>query len=186
MIQEEFKQSGNEFIPFPKIKRLKRGIVITEKIDGTNAQIFINDEGEIRVGSRNRYITPEKDNYGFATWVQNNEEELLKLGPGRHFGEWYGNGIGRNYGLKEKRLALFNTSRWANSEERPKCCECVPILYVGEFNTENIDSTISYLKEKGSFIVPRFMNPEGIVVYHSQSNMLFKVTLEGDEHKGEE
>jgi hypothetical protein len=36
-----------EFVEFQKIPRLKREIVITEKIDGTNAQVFIRprDEG---------------------------------------------------------------------------------------------------------------------------------------------
>ena len=35
-----------EFQPFPKIPRLSREIVITEKIDGTNAQILITDDGQ--------------------------------------------------------------------------------------------------------------------------------------------
>lgn len=33
-----------EFKPFPKMARLKRQCLITEKIDGTNAQIFITEE----------------------------------------------------------------------------------------------------------------------------------------------
>lgn len=74
------------FEKFPKIPRLNREIVITEKLDGTNASIEITDEGEFLVGSRNRYITPESDNYGFARWAYANKEELLKLGPGRNGG----------------------------------------------------------------------------------------------------
>lgn len=34
------------FVPFPKIGRLSREIVITEKIDGTNAQVFIRTAAE--------------------------------------------------------------------------------------------------------------------------------------------
>ena len=68
-----------DFIKFPKIFRVSRPCVITEKIDGTNAQICITEEGEFLVGSRTRWITPEDDNYGFARWANENKEELLRL-----------------------------------------------------------------------------------------------------------
>jgi hypothetical protein len=58
-------------------------MVITEKLDGTNAQIFIADDGEVIAGSRNRWITPLNDNFGFARWVFENEDALRALGP-RH------------------------------------------------------------------------------------------------------
>lgn len=90
-----------EFVEFPKMPRLSRECVITEKIDGTNAQIFIADDCEtMLIGSRTRWITPENDNAGFARWCMEHKEDLLRLGPGRHFGEWWGQGIQRNYGLK--------------------------------------------------------------------------------------
>ena len=38
-----------EFIKFEKIARLNREIIITEKIDGTNAQICITEDGEFLV-----------------------------------------------------------------------------------------------------------------------------------------
>ena len=112
-----------EFAGFPKMARLSRDIVITEKIDGTNAQIYITKEGEIRAGSRNRWITPADDNFGFAQWVESNRDQLLELGPGRHFGEWWGSGIQRGYGMEkgEKKFSLFNAVR---SEERRVGKEC--------------------------------------------------------------
>jgi hypothetical protein len=58
-----------EFQEFPKIARLSREIIITEKIDGTNAQILITEEGDFLIGSRTRWITPQDDNYGFAKWA---------------------------------------------------------------------------------------------------------------------
>ncbi len=92
-----------EFVPFPKIARLSREVVVTEKIDGTNAQICVNDDmTDIVAGSRSRWITPVDDNFGFARWAQDNKQELLKLGPGSHFGEWWGAGVQRRYGLAEK------------------------------------------------------------------------------------
>jgi hypothetical protein len=168
-----------DFIPFPKIPRLKRGCVITEKIDGTNAQIVIGEDGSIRAGSRNRWITPQDDNYGFAGWVERNKGELLLLGPGQHFGEWWGNGIQRNYGLKEKKFSLFNSGRWSTG--RPECCDVVPVLYAGEFNSDTVDTVLAELIETGSIAAPGFMKPEGIIVFMTASSHLYKVLAENDD-----
>jgi hypothetical protein len=175
-----------EFVGFPKIARLSRECVITEKIDGTNAQIFIGEDGEFLTGSRTRWITPENDNYGFARWAQEHREELLTLGPGRHFGEWWGQGIQRKYGLSEKRFSLFNTIRWSETPP-PACCHVVPILYRGVFSTAEVFCCLDLLANLGSRAAPGFMDPEGIVVYHLAGNVGFKKTIKGDEHhKGEQ
>src|SRR4051812_35324540 len=99
-----------EFVEFPKIARLSRECVITEKIDGTNAQIHIakmdyylkatdaianSFDSYMFAGSRNRYIAPGADNFGFASWVKAHADELWALGEGRHYGEWWGSGIQR-------------------------------------------------------------------------------------------
>jgi hypothetical protein len=111
-----------DFKEFPKMPRLSREIIVTEKIDGTNAQVAVVEldgysapgavwEGDglaIYAGSRTRWITPKADNFGFAAWVRDNAEELATLGPGNHFGEWWGAGIQRRYGLTDKRFSLFN------------------------------------------------------------------------------
>lgn len=174
----------SDFIAFRKIPRLQREIIITEKIDGTNAQIFIEDDFEtMHVGSRNRWITPENDNFGFARWAQENRDELLKLGPGHHFGEWWGSGIQSGYGLPkgEKRFSLFNVKKW--NETRPACCHVVPTLYTGDFSTSRIEDVLYDLSVKGSAAAPGFMNPEGIIIYHSAANLYFKRTFR-DDHKG--
>ena len=75
------------FTPFPKIARLYRDIIITEKIDGTNASVHIGEDGSFRTASRNRWTTPESDNAGFSRWAHQHREELMQLGPGAHFGE---------------------------------------------------------------------------------------------------
>lgn len=190
-----------EFQGFPKMARLSREVIITEKLDGTNAQIFITEDGKIKAGSRTRWITPEDDNYGFAKWVKENEEELLKLGPGRHFGEWWGGGVQRKYGLQkdDKRLSLFNVTRWAlhgqepqiipnnnpditiYQQSLPECVGLVPLLYRGIFDTNVIDMIIDDLKVHGSKAVKGFMKPEGIVVFHIAGNIGFKKTILNDE-----
>ncbi len=197
----ESGQRGPEFQGFPKIPRLNREIIITEKIDGTNAQLYITEDGRVFPGSRNRWLTRFADNFGFAAWVWEHQSELRELGPGRHFGEWWGQGINRGYGLDHKRFSLFNVSRWANPPNKllgilhpgregsrlvPACCRVVPVLWAGHFFPDAIPHTIDTLRELGSAAAPGFKQPEGIVIYHTAGNYLFKVTLENDEKpKGE-
>lgn len=172
-----------EFASFPKISRWSRGVIVTEKIDGTNAQILVNDTmTDLHAGSRNKWITPQDDNMGFARWVEANRDELLKLGPGSHFGEWWGSGIQRNYGLKggDKRFSLFNVRRWGDVNTRPKCCGVVPELWSGLMDEINVNEIMRKLKENGSYAAPGFKNPEGIVIFHTSNGQLFKKTFEKD------
>lgn len=210
-----------DFTPFPKVPRLKRPMVVTEKIDGTNACVAIRPLGDTEdtreltywcggqmttcyfhdgqwfglwAGSRNRWITPGKttDNYGFAQWVLENTPELVKLGPGRHFGEWYGRGIQRGYGLTERRFALFAVHRWytpycgvdlppLTAKLAPSCCDVVPLLYQGDFNTSRIEDIMYGLSKAGSEAAFGYMHPEGIMVFHAASGQTFKRTFEHDE-----
>lgn len=158
-----------------------REIVITEKIDGTNASIHIGEDGSIRAASRTRWITPAQDNYGFAKFVESNKEELLKLGPGSHFGEWWGNGIQRGYGLRQKQFSLFNTGKWSAETPPPGCCLIVPVLYRGIFSEHWIEESLTHLRVTGSQASPGFMNPEGIIIYHCAGDLYFKRTLDKDE-----
>lgn len=172
-------------IEFPKISRFSREVIVTEKLDGKNAQIYVNDEGtDIAVGSRSQWISKEKDMNGLAAWAEKNHTELLRLGPGSHFGEWWGQGIARGgYGLKEKRFSLFNVARWEH--ERPTCCQVVPVLWRGVFDDLPLPKIMEDLKKSGSIAAPGFMNPEGVVIFHTHNQALFKKTFEKDvEGKG--
>ena len=207
-----------EFTAFPKIARLNRDITITEKIDGTNAAVGIvfpdatmdgsigtyvpvadgADAVIVYAQSRKSLITPDRDNFGFARWVADNAEALATvLGPGIHFGEWWGSGIQRGYGLPkgEKRFSLFNTKRWAPLlldstapgsvplDLIPSALDVVPTLYEGPFKGagNHWDNCLDMLRLNGSYAAPGFMHPEGIVIYHHAANVMFKVTLEKDE-----
>jgi hypothetical protein len=161
------------FEGFPKIARLFRDCVITEKLDGTNAQVIVTEDGTVAAGSRNRLIAPGKatDNMDFAAWVEEHKDELLRLGPGRHYGEWWGRGIQRGYGMTERVFSLFNSTRWALSERErpPACCRVVPVIYSGRFSTLVVDNAIDRLWREGSLASPGFMKPEGVVVWHEGS-----------------
>ena len=170
-----------EFRKFDKIARLSREIVVTEKIDGTNGLIAIGEDGEFQVGSRYGWITPQADHMGFARWAYEHKDELMQLGKGFHYGEWWGQGIQRGYGLDEKRFSLFNTSRWSDDTVRPACCGVVPVLYVGMFDTAKIQAILDDLATNGSKAAPNFMKPEGVVIYHTAGNLYFKKTIVGDD-----
>jgi len=200
--------------------RLSRQCLVTEKIDGTNASIYIGpasfkdpksfatlfkEDGSalsMWAGSRTRWITPEDDNFGFAKWAMDNSPELFKLGEGMHFGEWWGSGIQRGYGFKkgERFFSLFNAGRWVEhdeptyliesnnpiaepkfTEQAPTCCKVVPLLYCGIFDTDIIDMELTSLACHGSVAAKGFMDPEGIVVYHTAGNVGFKKTIKKDE-----
>lgn len=190
-----------EFTPYPKTPRLFRDVVVTEKIDGTNAAIqivpsvtspygsLINTPkgiGTILAQSRKRLITPKDDNFGFARWVYENRDDLATLlGPGIHFGEWWGSGIQRGYGLPkgEKRFSLFNVGRWDNDalKDAPPGLGVVPVLYWGVFSESAVEGAVDLLRNEGSQASPGFKHPEGIVVYHTAAGQAFKVLLENDD-----
>lgn len=181
------------FEEFPKMARYSRRVIVTEKIDGTNAQVFIVEQDGYPVpgalfekdglalfaGSRSRWITPQDDNFGFAAWCVEHAEDLLQLGAGRHFGEWWGAGIQRRYDQTRKRFSLFNRERWADA--RPACCDVVPLLYDGLLDDFSVPYTMERLRLEGSVAAPGFMKPEGIVIFHTAGNFGLKKTLEKDD-----
>ncbi len=200
-----------EFKEWPKTPRLFREIVVTEKLDGTNAAVQIipvanldritTEDGElieffdpqpiavvggfaVYAQSRNRLIFPGKqtDNYGFAGWVERSAASLVEdLGEGIHYGEWWGQGIARKYGAQHKTFSLFNVARYADTTFTTPSLDLVPVLYEGENNTAAIEAALTLLGAGGSVASPGFMNPEGVIVYHSASRQVFKVTLDAND-----
>lgn len=204
------------FTAWPKTPRFFRNIIVTEKIDGTNAAIHIERLGDVAANghhlrdlgpemrptpgavlvgsdiyrltaqSRNRLIYPGKstDNSGFAAWVQANAARLVEhLGIGLHFGEWWGQGINRGYGLTERRFSLFNTDRYGHLGEPLDggVLSHVPVLYQGTFRESMIRCALEDLAENGSKAAPGFADPEGVIVWHSQTRTCFKVTLDNND-----
>lgn len=180
-----------EFKPWPKITRVekRRSPVFTEKLDGTNACIVWShtgqdentialidtDEGPMFMWaqSRTRFITPNNDNYGFAKWAVENKEELASLGVGYHYGEWWGQGIQRTYGLEEKKFSLFNILRWGENPNTPACVDVVPIIpFDNEYEVKE------YLITNGSVAVPGYMKPEGAIMFDLDTETYFKIIID--------
>ena len=194
-----------EFTAWPKTSRFFRDIVITEKIDGTNAAVGIKIVESPEVGddnvlaytevggewhavyaqSRNKLIKLGQDNAGFAGWVTAHAEELVTfLGEGLHFGEWWGSGIQRGYGKQkgEKHFSLFNTDRFSEIEAvSDGLVRCVPKFYHGPLDVDAITDSLRLLEREGSMASPGFSNPEGVCVYHTSSRIVQKVTLDNND-----
>ena len=193
------------FQEFPKIPRLRRDMVVTEKIDGTNAAVGIlpaeavdyitpnallvkvdGTEYAVYAQSRKRLITPDQDNYGFARYVWDHACYLVAdLGPGLHFGEWWGYGINRGYGLDNRRFSLFNANRWEDTYLADGFCtprmHVVPVLWRGGFDDLDVPFQLKCLTGAGSVASPGYMRPEGIVIFHKASKSMFKVLVENDD-----
>lgn len=205
-----------EFKAWPSIPRMsKERVVVTEKIDGSNSAVRIRPAGSLGedfssdwirfkevdgvpyyvwAQSRKRFLgyTKETDNFGFGKWVAENTEELIRiLGPGDHFGEWWGSGIQRGYGLSEKRFSLFNALRWfevlhpTEAHSEISNLYIVPLLFAGQFYDLNVSEIRQDLIDNGSKAMPGFRS-EGMVVYLREVNASYKVLLENDDiHKWE-
>lgn len=187
-----------EFRKWPKIPRFfETEIVVSEKIDGTNGLICIYPSQElykIKAGSRNRWLSIDNDNFGFAKWVKDNSEELISLlGPGYHYGEWWGQGIQRTYDMEEKIFSLFNTHRWGHLQEEKAICDVVPHVKFnfGSCTGSDIDSEMAsfdeILQDIHVSLTPsgqspcakkygkEYFNVEGFMLFHQRANQIFKV-----------
>lgn len=162
-----------EFKAWPKIPRGDSStMLVTEKMDGTNSCVIVQDGKVVGAQSRNKLIYPVEvtgdkgsDNYGFAAWVKANADELSKLGDGYHYGEWVGPSInGNNHALDSKKFYLFNAKRWGDhNPNTPDCCNVVPILAEGK--DIDIGEVMAKLKESS---VGKY-EPEGVIVYKDRS-----------------
>ena len=177
----------------PRLETLS--MTITEKIDGTNALIEVLQVGEsaadtvgegavmvgeywIRAGSRNHWLTIAQDYYGFCSFVHAHAASLVQLGRGRHYGEWWGRGIGRNYAQTERHFSLFNTFRPAAT--LPSCVSQVPCLYKGPVDMCAVDEFIYQLEQHGSIAAPGFKPAEGVIIWFGKEK--YKCTFEGPKY----
>lgn len=177
----------SEFKEFDKITRFyEQDVVVTEKIDGTNGLVWISDDLSIvRAGSCTRWISTTDDNYSFAKFVDANAEDLKKLGPGYHYGEWWGQGVQRKYGMDKKVFSLFNVHCWSDESLRPACCDVVPTLYTGLINPEVVQRFSVPLSHSMAAIKygVNFYDTEGVMMYFSKAGTYFKAPVKHG-HKG--
>jgi hypothetical protein len=214
MAHTHFDVPLDQFKEWPKIPRLRGPMVVTEKVDGNPAQVTIRllgkgdtwmlrtdldtvvtidnaDSFAVRAGARRRWVAPgREDVFGFAQWTRGHARQLVEqLGVGRHYGEWYGAGIQRTYGLDHRRWALFNTKRWMTNrsvladpiialQREGVAVDVVPILYAGQWSSQAVEECLEDLRVHGSLLAASSgWSAEGVVVYHATSHHLYKVHL---------
>jgi len=197
-----------EFKAFPKIEHYgKLHMTITQKIHGSNAQVYIekilqteathatylgqpdsmtnivtfkDEYYRILAGSRTRWLTLDQDNFGFAAFVYLNQLEFVeKLGPGQHFGEWAGPGINSGEGLTQKTFVLFDWWKFPSKCPLPPQTVVVPVLHSGAVNQGTVDAVMADLQKNGSRLVPGFMRPEGVVI--TVAGTRYKKVFEAEE-----
>lgn len=114
-------------LKFPKIQSfrqvqkyaLKNGIETlgyrgTVKLHGTNAGLVRSPEGVLSVQSRNRVITPDDDNAGFAAYIASLDDGYLRAAVPEGsalYGEWVGPGIQKGTALSqlpERKFVVFD------------------------------------------------------------------------------
>lgn len=184
-----------EFVKYDSTYREFRDISITEKIDGSNMGIHVNEDcTEVGAQSRNKLITPDDDLFGFAGWVYDNAGVLADvLGPGLHRGEYWGYRIQRGYGVEGRYFSLFNRNRFAGNEDLAKVdgLQVVPEIYRGMNDSAEIKFAAERLNEIGSMAAwnaegVHYTRPEGVCIYHFAGDYVTKFTPnhKNDGHKG--
>lgn len=140
---------------------------------------YVDERVVMGAQSRKRLITPEDDNFGFADWVSTNATTLFEdLGYGIHYGEWWGHGIQRGYGMPKglRTFSLFNTRKWGEAVFNTPGLSVVPVLYQSVFDEWSIQKTAERLHQQGSVAAPGFKPAEGVVIYFHQANIVMKYT----------
>lgn len=188
------------FEAWPKTKHVDKvlgSVVVTEKIDGTNACLVFDADGKMFAQSRNRIITPATDNQGFARWAYHHQEELFHiLGEGRHFGEWWGKGLHRGYDMPHSVFSIFNVGRFYKSEPGDPLnsmstraatssifdqVSAVPHIFTGEYNSPEMNAAIAELangksKAAAAYNV-EYNNPEGVCFFFREFDKVAKLVF---------
>ena len=155
-----------------------------EKIDGTNGCVLVLDQDHellqgalfaepieqigrdyIWAQSRTRFVHPGDDNFGFAGWVREHAAELVKLGQGYHYGEWWGRGIQRGYEQTDRHFSLFYY---------PTALPTDVVRHVPTIKAGSLAEARQVLIDGGSLAQPGFMQPEGVVMYASAAKVYYK------------
>ena len=169
---------------FDEVDGILNGTVyLFYKIDGTNSQVFLKDDGEtLGFGSRNREITPENDNAGYATTFEDEAHkneyqemlQILKVHPTYIiYGEWLVPHPLKTYSLDSwKKFYIFDvfdtaTGKYLPYEEYKALFEnfsdvnIIPLL--AKLENPTADEIKEKLQDTGRFLCVSGLG-EGIVI----------------------
>jgi RNA ligase-like protein len=155
----------------------------TEKLHGTNASVGFNNVDGIWSQSRKNIITVDKDNAGFAFFVEKNKEAFLKLihqvieendidadnNNVYIYGEWAGKGIQKHMGINklDKFIAIFGVKIAPFDEE-------VSNYWVDCDNLRDVDNRIYNINDFETYSVEIDFNNPG-EAQNKMIDMMLKV-----------
>ena len=159
---------------------LDGAVYLFYKIDGTNSQVFLKDDGEtLGFGSRNKEITPENDNAGFALSITQNKElyngllAILKAHPNYIiYGEWLVPHTLKTYAQNAwRKFYVFDVLDESTRHYLPypydnmfkDCSQCsvIPLICIMDHPTP--DQVKEKLQQTGEFLCASGLG-EGIVI----------------------
>lgn len=180
-----------KFVKYHKIHRLGKeetdGILegecfIQEKIDGANASIWLDDDGLIQLGSRNRHLASDESFNGFREYVDGHDGIkglLSKMPTARLYGEWLIKHSVDYSAVSYRKFYLFDirlNHKWVHPLIVHQTAEAFGIekpAYHGEFKNPTVETIkefvgMSAIGESGEGVViknPEFVNKWGDTVY---------------------
>jgi len=159
-----------------EVEDILEGIVnIYPKLDGTNASIWLDENGTLQAGSRNRQLTLEQDNAGFLNWVKDQKglEAFLNRFPGmRLYGEWlvphslktYRDDAWKRFWVFDCEIngILYPAERMSEEFERFNIDFITPLAMIENPSEEQL---IRIMNETNTFLIEDGAGPgEGIVI----------------------
>lgn len=178
-----------KYVHVERLERVRDGMLKAEryiampKLDGTNASIWSDEEGNIHAGSRNRELNANKDNAGFYDYITTSQEE--HIASLREFvrnnsnyivyGEFLGTGkkfLGAIKGYENNGFFIFDVWDRDTAEFLPHkewytmFCSwypyCIPAIYYDHLPTSNEGKEIL----KSDFLRYNMKEgcPEGVVI----------------------
>ena len=153
--------------------------LVFPKIDGTNASVWMDSEGNVKAGSRNRELTLDNDNAGFYAFVLENKsikKYLTKHPTHRLFGEWLVPHSLKTYRDNAwRRFYIFDVCIDKNDDELEYIPYSIYKTMLEDFNLDYIvplavvkngsyDQFIHYLDKNNYLIQDGQGNGEGIVI----------------------
>lgn len=131
------------------------------KIDGTNSCLFLDDEGKLCAGSRNRQLTLEKDNAGFYAYALQHPEykAYLEAHPTHIlYGEW----------LVKHTIKTYKEDAWRKFY----------VFDVFEVNPWEDSPFVEIDEEDGITLTPAALNPSRYIPYDEYGSELEKYGIE--------
>ncbi|WP_407708507.1 RNA ligase family protein [Bacillus altitudinis] len=162
-------------------------IIITEKIDCSNASFTLDEKGELQAFSRNVQLDEQNNLNGFYQWVHENINPNDLASEYIYFGEWLGTPHKVHYPQYEKQFFLFDVwdkefnryvPFWEVGWEATHLqLNLVPVFYDGAFiSYEHIESFVGKTALGGK--IGDVKSGEGIVVKNYKNQGFAKMVCE--------